>query len=92
MWFKTQFETCQDQKKKEKNQIKKPQLDHEGKRSEAYQKVWKKERKGKKDEQQNDVKKMNISALIFYYFFKNHSVYNSEKKVQMRHPTKLSRS
>ena len=29
MWFKTQFETCQDQKKKEKNQIKKPQLDHE---------------------------------------------------------------
>ena len=57
MWFKTQFETCQDQKKKEKNQIKKPQLDHEGKRSEAYQKVWKKERKGKKDEQQNDVKK-----------------------------------
>ena len=44
-----------------------------------HTKKYEKERKGKKDEQQNDVKKMNISSLIFYYFFKNHSVC-SEKR------------
>ena len=55
-------------------------------------KYEKKKERGRKMNSKTMSKKMNISALIFYYFFKNHSVYNSEKKVQMRHPTKLSRS
>ena len=53
-------------------------------------KYEKKKERGRKMNSKTMSKKMNISFLIFYCFFKKHSVC-SEKMVQMRHPTKLNR-